>query len=229
MKKLLAFLLILGMASMAQAGFILSVNGSTDHGGVIEMEPSDYVTLDVHIDPGTLFTGGDFLITLNNTQASIDGADVVFPVATLEKNMMGTWYLEDEAGFSAAMTPVPANIDAQNYYFSGGDLLWNATNNPDDYAGMPPFIPAVGAESYPVLMDGLLFHCFEESDVVVDLVAPYGLVKYLHDAEGAVIGTEVIAEPGAVLDTLTVIQIPEPMTMSLLGLGGLALLRRRRA
>jgi hypothetical protein len=33
---------------------------------------------------------------------------------------------------------------------------------------------------------------------------------------------------GAILDTVTIHQTPEPMTIGLLGLGGLALLRRRR-
>jgi hypothetical protein len=49
-------------------------------------------------------------------------------------------------------------------------------------------------------------HCLGEGDVTIDL----------YDASGL-----------NIVDTLVIHQIPEPMTMSLLGLGGLAMLRRR--
>jgi len=226
MKKLLALLLVLGMASMVQAGFILSVNGlpAPDE---YTMMPSDHITLDVHITPGTEFNGGDFLIKLSNGQAVLDDAGVVFPLATMKTFNFGMWTLQDDS--PTGITYAAAQSADDRYLFSGGSLTWNSINNPDPYAGFPPLIPAVPALSYPVLMDGLDLHCVEATDVVVELIAPYGISRLLHNASGVVTGSEKIIADGTVMDSIVIHQIPEPMTMSLLGLGGLALLRRRRA
>jgi hypothetical protein len=67
-------------------------------------------------------------------------------------------------------------------------------------------IPASG-----MFADGILFHCNELGDTTVilqEVTSSWGM--------------------GAILDTVVIHQIPEPMTMALLGLGGLALIRRRR-
>jgi len=227
MKKLLALLLVLGMASMVQAGFILSVDGLPAP-DVIEIEPSQHITLDIHITPGTVFNGGDFAIRLNSNQAALNGAEVVFPLATMKTFLMGTWVLEDNA--ATGITYSTVKNTATEYMLSGGSLTWNSTNNATkEGPWFGGYIPAVEANSYPVLMDGLDLHCLEATDVVVELVAPYGISKLLYNASGVVIGSEKIIQDGTVMDSIIVHQIPEPMTMSLLGLGGLALLRRRRA
>ena len=54
-----------------------------------------------------------------------------------------------------------------------------------------------------------LFHCTGEGDVIIALY---------DDAEGY----------DTPVDTITIHQVPEPLTLSLLGLGGLGILRRRR-
>jgi len=81
------------------------------------------------------------------------------------------------------------------------------------------FSPAV--EGPAKIVDEILFHCEGEGDVIVDLV--------IVDQAGNIIDGESNLQDGHILDRLIIRQIPEPMTMALLGLGGLALIRRRRA
>jgi hypothetical protein len=70
--------------------------------------------------------------------------------------------------------------------------------------------------SGPILMNGLLLHCLEATDVLVTVVV---------SSTTQVDGVEIPI--GTVLATVPITQIPEPMTIALLGLGGL-LLRRRK-
>jgi hypothetical protein len=68
------------------------------------------------------------------------------------------------------------------------------------------------------IMQGMILHCLERTDVVLTISTPAG---------GTVVDGATL-EPG-VLHTLRIVQdIPEPMTVALLGLGGLFLLRRRK-
>ena len=69
-----------------------------------------------------------------------------------------------------------------------------------------PEIPVVILQDGPVV-EGILFTCTGLGDVVIEILNP---------------------DTGwGVVDTLTVHQIPEPMTLALLGLGGLFLRRRK--
>jgi hypothetical protein len=67
-----------------------------------------------------------------------------------------------------------------------------------------------------VLMRELYVHCLDTTDVILEIVS---------------MGTEIDGityEQGALLHTLTIHQIPEPVTIALLGLGGLFALRRKK-
>ena len=66
------------------------------------------------------------------------------------------------------------------------------------------------------LMDGLILHCLDDTPVTLTVVT---------SAVSIIDGVEIPID--TVMHTLDIIQIPEPMTIVLLGLGGL-LLRRRR-
>jgi len=80
-----------------------------------------------------------------------------------------------------------------------------------------------------VLADDLIFHCEEETDVIIDLVAMGDLIYWTYDETGTKTGSQVIAAGGTTLDSIHVVQvIPEPATVVLLGLGSLSLMRRRR-
>ena len=229
MKKLLALLLVLGMASMAQAGFILSVNGVPAEDTLV-MAQSESVELDVHIEPGTVFNGGNFDIVVSNNQGTLDASGVTFPAATIRSffGFTSEWILEDDKGLAGAYAVSGALSGPQNTVITGGDITWNAENNAaTEGPWAMGMVPVVNANSYPILMEGLMLHCVEETNFTVSLVAAgEGITMLEHDAAGGVDGQLTIIAAGMVLDTISV---PEPMTMSLLGLGGLALLRRRRA
>ena len=66
------------------------------------------------------------------------------------------------------------------------------------------------------LMDGLILHCLDDTPVAMSVTVSASTV-----IDGATVPVD------TVLHTMDIIQIPEPMTIALLGLGGL-LLRRRR-
>ena len=71
-----------------------------------------------------------------------------------------------------------------------------------------------------ILVDHLLLHCDDFGDVIISLAPTnIGGTGTIHMDYSSFAG-----EWGSIL----VHQIPEPMTMALLGLGGLALIRRRR-
>lgn len=71
-----------------------------------------------------------------------------------------------------------------------------------------------------VLMQGLIFHCVETTPVILT-VSVYTTTKI-----GIGEAAPVTVANGTVLKTITIEQIPEPVTIALLGLGGLFLRRR---
>jgi hypothetical protein len=197
MRKLLALILILGMASMANAALELSVNGQPAP-PEITLQPSDWIELDIHCPTGEL-GGADLAIILSNPQGHLVWDGMTF-IELIGLGRGGVVYYEGpwDGPWQTQASSTPHEV-----YFNGGNASLNA---------QAPF----------VLMQGLMFHCDEPTDVIIDLVAISDVVYY--DAAGNPIPEY---EQGTIIDSIYVIQ-PEPMTLSLLGLGGLALLRRRR-
>ena len=205
MKKLMILMLVLGLASTANAvlvpGMSLMVAEGTDpcvapaqgdYYDPVDTElvlyPSDYLWIGVHNsiagEPGAP-QKGDFYLFFDATIPPVDG------------EWTGAWttYEPPLAG------PVPDNeywglID----YYDDGTLIadmWYlqlADGQPDTYNGIG-------------VLDAKEFHCTgPESDVVV----------YIAD------------ENGEIFDSILIHQLPEPMTITLLGLGGLFLRLRKR-
>ena len=210
MKKLLILMLVFVMASWANATTIeLSVDGAPAP-GAITLDASEYITLDITVGDG-YFSGGDLLISLSNAQGALDDAAITFidPVLTHQYFAMpppGAWY-DYEAPWEYAWNVAAST--STSVYMTGGNLYWNTVG---------PY----------KLMDGLVFHCEETTDVIITLSAASDLVYYVQDEVGTTTEIITLYEEGTIIDSIYVTQIPEPMTVVLLGLGSLFLLRRRK-
>lgn len=178
MKKLLIFMLVLCMASSANAVLQISVGGVQEPiDSEIWLLPSEYLTLDVwtttDITPGV--GEGYFALVCSTADATISGGVNV----SAEPSLYVYQYFGDPGGIWVAVALATA-----------------------------PSLPAGST-----LTDLIDFHCeWQPNDVLVELIFDIGYPIY---------GT------AAVVDSVIIHQIPEPMTVLLLGLGGLFLRRRR--
>ena len=181
MKKLLVLMLVLGMASAANAALLISVDGQTDLADTeVTLMPSDTVVIDIWGDGAT--GTGDFLL----------GLDVGGP---------GALNIDDAVILYAGSYTYIGWLD---YAYVAGLV---GLQNPMVMISMTD-VPPVGTPKAPLegtLVDGIIFHCDGLGDVTLSL---YDLNL-------------------ALLDTQVIHQIPEPMTIALLGLGGLFLRRRK--
>jgi len=213
MKKLLILMLVLGMASLANAGLIeLSVDGEAAP-SEITLLPSEYITLDITIGD-TLFAGGDLMITLSTADGALDNSGVTFEANPMTRYWFGDPYYMWYDGNRAWGAPYVVGLsELQKVVVSGGNIDYNTLGN-------------------MTLADNIIFHCEKQpGDVIVELVAYSDLIYYTYvmvDDAPVVDTIETLYTEGTVLDTITVHQIPEPTTIALLGLGSLFLLRRRK-
>jgi len=212
MRRLLALVLVLGLASVANAGLMLSVNGEPAP-DEITLAPSDSIILDIQVMDGTELGGFDLAVQMQGP-GSLDPANVVFEQTPNTRQYFGApfnmWVTDVRAWGSGDVATIDASADALR--ISAGNLDFNTVG---------PY----------TLMDGLLFHCEGEGDVLIELIAldttVYTLIEE-GEGVGTIDGVGQIYDAGAVVDSILIHQIPEPMTLSLLAMGGLALLRRRR-
>ena len=170
MKKLLALLLILGMASMANAAISLTVAGA-DVGPEVLISDLEGARIGV---------------------SSTEGGSSPLGYVIVEEG--GAGVLADGVVVAAAGDPALAYTVPYTEAGWGAGFEWAAANTPT--------VAVTPGEWFNYALNGA--------------------------AVGDVVSLFVDPEYGTPADTFTVI-IPEPLTLSLLGLGGLALLRRRHA
>jgi hypothetical protein len=226
MKKLLVLMLVLGLASAASATVM------------------DVVPVDVGLSAGRL--GG--------MDDALEAGDVIGLKIVLNSNPYpGTTYPSYDGYILSSMDlslDIVGNgsLDAGTYGKTGPQWKYNANLSPfgvvddgdisnglDQISGValtpvqPPLTGSVG----PVdVMWDLLLECTGGGDVLVDL-GINGVTQYAvwSDATGAgpsvIPLSEYLDATDNDLGDLVVHQVPEPMTIALLGLGGL-LLRRRK-
>ena len=178
MRKLLILMLVLGMASMANAALSLLVDG-VDAGSEITLTTTDTIWIGVdNVSP----TG----------QGMFDAFVMIAEESYGVAEAGGSW-----TGGNAVYSPpgVPAAFASYWGPITGFGDVWYLVNS-------SPTTDVAGAG----LTGAFEFHC----DVLGDDV-----VINLQDAAAGIV------------DTLIIHQIPEPMTMALLGVGAL-LLRRRK-
>jgi hypothetical protein len=166
-------------------------------------------------------------ISINGQQEAEEATITVVPSGSVTLDIWTDSAISDVlggTGFYALAAPTSGGT------LSGG-ILANATywgcSIIQDAAGAGIALPAGDngpygaiaiAPGYDVIplgttiFDGIAFHCEGPGDVVVSLYMINGDTGELF---------------GPAIDTVTIHQIPEPMTMALLGLGGLFLRRRK--
>lgn len=172
MKKLLTLMVVLCLASLSSAAMLISVDGDTNHGGAIEIAPSDVITIDVYDD-----TGVNDLLYLDIFDET--GTSVLF---SLSNGQLGPGIGDGPSGESG--------------FYDAGTYMENEITT----AWLPetPRLPGV-----IYLVD---LHCEGEGEVTVQIWEQGG---------------------GVLSDQLVITQTPEPMTIALLGIGGLFLRRRK--
>jgi hypothetical protein len=198
MKKLLALLLVFGMASVANAGLWLSVGDSADPppASQIVLYPSDTIEI-------TIWSDIPF--------------EVWMPMENQPTPYILTLGLVDDTALGNTDGGVVAPQFNSGKYTEFPELVQSFR----DYLGMPTIVDVAQAEIIHTNPDDvitttgkvvsqIIFHC--DSD--------------LGDGEVTILLVDAVSFE--TLSSLTIHQIPEPMTVALLGLGSLFMLRRRR-
>jgi len=206
MKKLLALVLVLGMASIGSAAIVdIAVQDGTTYSRTITemtVNVSDMVHLGLYrLNPTGYLSGKYYVLVCETAKGSINGGvSNVFPGI----NEDGAIQIV-ATSFKPAREykpDLPQGVDGMGYNYFNFDEF-NADNDE-----LSEVVPA------GMYWQDIVFHCEAAGDVIVEVWSSNNLGS---------------TAAWTLNDSLLIHQIPEPMTMSLLALGGLGLIRRRRA
>ena len=210
MKKLLVLALVLGISSVATAG-------------TIDLQISSWGPASEMPDTTPLMDPVSEITLLPSEWINMDiiyTADVPWGLASLALDIIVTGNASLDV---SDLTEPPGAWDS--------GMHWITINSPQSVTidfGMSAGVLGTGMPE--IALDHILLHCDDYDDpegppTTVTLVANYGTNMQV-TAEmnwDTAASQEVIYGPG-----VTVHQIPEPMTLALLGLGGLFLVRRKK-
>jgi len=177
MKKLVALILVLGLATVANAMLTLDVSTTED------LEESDTLSISISGDgatsPGMFYMG----ISVGGL-GSLDIDSYVMHYAG--NDAFVAWTDDSDIAELLSVANPFLSVSLNDIPSSGDPLALGPTPDP--------------------LLSGIIFHCDG---------APDTLTISLFDGEGGL------------LDSVTITQIPEPITLALLGLGGLFIRRKK--
>lgn len=176
MKKLVVLMLVLGVASLANATLQISVNGNPEPvDSEIIIAPSGSAILDIWTNAAMpTYSGTSWALVAMLEDASITGG---------QKMVADPGVGDPYAGASS--------------YIPGKEGMWSAIS-----------ITGATIVSGTKLYDEFILHCHSGQDAIVQLYETADFMSW------------------TLSDTVIIHQIPEPITMVLLGLGGLFLRRR---
>ena len=239
MKKLLIFMLVLGMASLANATIVgLHIDSAAPGGSVAtQLGPSGtaivWVTVDTTAPTGSPLNLGslDVLIGIDGGGATGTIVNALNPLDIVVGHFYGaqaTWYgapppappLSLIGGWGVGMTPPPI-YGAGNQSVEIGAGQFGVQVYATSYPPMA-VLPPDGVSHFAPWLEGAIgyveIHCLGAGDITISIAGAQSF--------GGTIMDDGITVPGFGAST-TVYQIPEPMTVLLLGLGGLFLRRRK--
>ena len=187
MKKLLIFMLVLGMASLVNAlptSLQISVNGVDEPvDSDIWLLPTETIELDIWTTAEIYSEGGlegYFALGVDPAYGTLTGGVSLYP---------------SEAG---------------TVYYSGSGGSYLPSPEAGDFGTIGSMQPS-GSGMTGVIFDSIIFHCEAAGDAIINLYT-----------------VDFAATPVySLIDSVIIHQIPEPMTVLLLGLGGLFLRRRK--
>jgi len=216
-------MLVLGMTSVASAGIVDVVvvgEGSMGHAGTSTdpLMPSETIEIAIVLNsnpyPGTAYPNYDgYLLSTLDVDLHVSGPGTM-DVGTTNKSGDPVWQ------YDTRLSPFGVVDD--------GDL----SNGLNQIAGtaLTPVGPPTSGSTGPIpLVWDLIIHCDGNGPLTIDLTMN-GVSEYSPYSDGTGInpypdGWILLTEGD--LGDLVIHQIPEPMTIALLGLGGLFLRRRR--
>lgn len=224
MKKILAMLLVLGLANFANATMSFDLVPTSPGGGhgfdpMDPLLPSEWVELDVvYSGDVPLWSSGDLTLTINGPgEWCGDDADIYDPPGMpIEQS----WTVIDKF--------TPEYMYMGVIPFPGFNSMTKVDSRTLVIGGATDINSLLGIVAGDILFDHLNIHCTGEGEVVVTLtpsISSAGAVGTPTWWDGDLL-TEDLQAVGS---SISIYQVPEPMTMALLGLGGLALIRRRRS
>ena len=121
----------------------------------------------------------------------------------------------EEGAYAIVCSPLVGTISGGVNVSDEPSVYPNEFSSGEGHDGVFWFITLATAANLPqnsTIINDLLFHCEGQGDVLVEL---------LYDAAYPIYGVS------SVVDSVVIHQIPEPITMGLLGIGGLFLRRRK--
>jgi hypothetical protein len=224
MKKLLAMLLVLGLANFANAGMVFDLvptAGQSGHGFSEQdpLMPSEWVELDiVYSGDVPLWSTGDLTVTIQGPGewCGPDADTYDPPGAPIEQ----AWTVLDK------FTPEFMYLGVLN--MPGVNSMNVLDPRTIVVGGATDLSNAIAIQSGDILFDHLNIHCTGDGEVIVTITpsissaGDIGIPTYWD-------GDLFVEDMNAIGGSISIYQTPEPMTIGLLGLGGLGLLRRRRS